>query len=128
MLFVLPVTYLVALGILVVAVAVGRALTQPRWPRAAAWGAAILVASFAVSASTAWALGWQRAGWLGERLVPHLAAVGLPAVSVLAALAVLRRTRVPVRIAVAIALGAVGTFYAGIAALVVACFLTGDCL
>jgi hypothetical protein len=126
--FLLPVPYLVALGILVVGVAVSGALTQARWPRAAAWGAAILVASFAVSASASKALGWQKAGWLGERLAPFLAAVGLPLVSALTALAVFRRASVPVRIGLAIALGAVGTAYAGMAALITACLLTGDCL
>ncbi|ACL63738.1 conserved hypothetical Na/H antiporter [Anaeromyxobacter dehalogenans 2CP-1] len=124
----LPVPYLVALGILVVGVALGGALTQPRWPRAAGFLAAILVASFVALAATATALGWQKAGWLGERLVPHLAAAGLPLVSVLTALVVFRRARAPVRIALAIALGAAGISYAGVAGIATACLLTGDCL
>ncbi|GAO02565.1 hypothetical protein PSR1_01438 [Anaeromyxobacter sp. PSR-1] len=124
----LPVPYLVALGILVVGVALGGALTQPRWPRAAGFLAAILVASFVALAATATALGWQKAGWLGERLVPDLAAVGLPLVPVLATLAVFRRARAPVRIALALALGAAGLSYAGMAAVATACFVIGDCL
>ena len=126
--FVLPAPLLVALGLLVAAVAVGGALTQARWPRAAAWTAATFVALFFVCASVAKVLGWQRVGWLSERFVPLLAVVGLPVVSSALALLVFRRTRVSVRVALAIALGVVGIYWAGMAALATACFLTGDCL
>lgn len=44
------------------------------------------------------------------------------------ALAVFRRARAPVRIALAIAIGAVGISYAGMGALITFCILTGDCM
>jgi hypothetical protein len=120
---------LVALAASVVAASASATVLQDRFQRALIVTAACLVGIIAVGIAEATLLrtGSSIRSWL-EAAIPTSIMFGLPAVSSLLTVVILRRRARWERLAWGIVLGAAAAFFAGAAGLVAACGLTGDCL
>jgi hypothetical protein len=125
----LPTWALVALASSVVIVGAGAAFLQARFPRVPLFAGVGLVATLAVGVTaTSWlGRGSSLRSWL-ETALPLSVMYGLPAVTSLLTVGVLRRRAVWNRVAWGLVCGAVAAFFAVAAGFAVACGLTGDCL
>ncbi len=122
-----PLLLVLVLAASLVAVSLGGARLQVRFPRAPV--SALLAIAFALAVGITLA---RSAGPLvryrAEAAVTGIVFFGLPSVAALLALVLFRRRSLGVRIVLALVAGSVGTVYAMLAALAAACGLFGNCL